>query len=41
MAYLETGEWENARRALKRALALKPDVDGAASARKALAIIGA
>jgi Flp pilus assembly protein TadD len=40
MAYVQTGDWDKARRALKQALALKPDFDGAADAKSALATIG-
>jgi Flp pilus assembly protein TadD len=40
MAYVQTGEWDKARRALKHAFALKPDFDGAVEAKKALTTIG-
>ena len=40
MAIVQSGDWNIARRALKQALALKPDLEGAAEARKALALIG-
>ena len=40
MASVQSGNWEVARRALKQALALKPDFEGAAEARKALGVIG-
>jgi uncharacterized protein HemY len=41
MAYVQTGDWSKARAALKRAFTLKPDFEGAAEAKKALAMIGA
>jgi Flp pilus assembly protein TadD len=41
MAYMQTGEWDKAKRALKEALALKSDFDGASDARTALSTIGA
>jgi hypothetical protein len=37
---LQTGDWLKAKDSLKRALALKPDFDGAADARQVLASIG-
>jgi Flp pilus assembly protein TadD len=40
MAFVQSGNWDKARVALKQALALKPDFDGAAEARKALGMIG-
>jgi len=40
MACVQSGDWNMARRALKQALALKPDFEGAAEARKALGMIG-
>jgi hypothetical protein len=41
MAYVQTGDWDKARRALKRAFALNPNFDGSSEATKALTIIGA
>ena len=41
MAYMQTGDWDKARRALKQALSLKSDFDGAVDAKTALATIGA
>jgi tetratricopeptide (TPR) repeat protein len=41
MAYLQTGDLDKAKQFLSKALALKPDFDGAAEARKALSTIGA
>jgi Flp pilus assembly protein TadD len=41
MAYMQVGDFEKAKRALTKALSLKPDFDGAAAARKALATMGA
>jgi tetratricopeptide (TPR) repeat protein len=41
MAYVQSGDWVKARVALKRALSLKPDFQGADEARKALETIGA
>ena len=41
MVYVQTGDWPKARVALKRALQLKADFEGADEARKALATIGA
>lgn len=41
MAYVQTGEWDKARQALKRAFTLQPDFEGSADAKKALAMIGA
>ena len=40
MACVQSGDWNLARRALNQALALKPDFEGAAEARKALGMIG-
>ena len=40
MAYLDAGEFDKAKTSLSKALALKPDFDGAEDARKALASIG-
>jgi tetratricopeptide (TPR) repeat protein len=40
VAYFQTGDWLKAKDSLKRALALKPDFDGAADARQVLASIG-
>jgi tetratricopeptide (TPR) repeat protein len=40
MAYVQTGDWEKARRALRQASQLKPDFDGVEEARKALVMIG-
>jgi predicted Zn-dependent protease len=40
MAYVQSGDWDKARGALKRALALKTDFEGSAEARKALESIG-
>jgi tetratricopeptide (TPR) repeat protein len=37
MAYMQNGNWDDARRALKRAVALQPHFDGIAEATKALA----
>jgi Flp pilus assembly protein TadD len=39
MAYLKTGDADNARASLERALSLQPDFDGSANAREALASI--
>ena len=39
MAYVATNNWAAARGSLEKALALRPDFDGAADARKALASI--
>jgi hypothetical protein len=39
MAYVQTGDWPQARQALKRALQA-PDFPGASDARKALTMIG-
>jgi len=41
VAYIQTDDRDKARAALNKALSLKPDFDGAADARKALANIGA
>jgi uncharacterized protein HemY len=41
MAYVQSGDWNKAKTALTRALALKNDFDGAADARRALSTIGA
>ena len=41
MAYVQTGDFEKARQSLKRAFTLKPDFEGSAEAKKALAMIGA
>ena len=41
MAYVQTGEFDKAKRALTKALSIRPDFEGAAAARKALATIGA
>ena len=41
LACVKSGNWDKARRALKQALALKPDFEGAAEAQKALGMIGA
>ena len=41
MAYVQTGDWKRARTALKQAITLKPDFEGAPEAAKALATIGA
>jgi putative PEP-CTERM system TPR-repeat lipoprotein len=41
IAYVQTGHWDKAKGALKRALELKADFEGAAEARKALETIGA
>jgi tetratricopeptide (TPR) repeat protein len=40
MAYVQTGAWEKARRALRQASQLKPDFDGVEEAQKALVLIG-
>ena len=40
VAYLMAGQGQKAKRALSRALEIKPDFDGAADARRALASIG-
>jgi hypothetical protein len=40
MACVQTGQWDKARVALKRAISIKSDFEGAAEARKALSIIG-
>jgi Flp pilus assembly protein TadD len=40
MAYVQDGQFDKARPSLQRALSLKKDFDGAADARKALAIAG-
>jgi uncharacterized protein HemY len=39
MAYIATNNWAGAREALQKSLALSPDFDGAADARRALASI--
>ena len=41
MAYLQTGEFDKAKKALTKALSIRPDFEGAEQARKALATIGA
>ncbi len=41
VAYFQAGDFAKARVALTKALSIKPDFDGAADARKALATIGA
>ncbi len=41
MAYKQNGDWNKARVALKQALTINPDFDGAGEAKKALAVIGA
>jgi Flp pilus assembly protein TadD len=40
MAYVQTGEFDKAKRALTKALSIRPDFEGAAAARKALATVG-
>ena len=40
MAYVQQGQWKKARSSLERAFRLKPDFNGAADARRALADIG-
>jgi len=40
MAYLQMSKADEGRRELQKALSLKPDFEGAAGARKALATIG-
>jgi tetratricopeptide (TPR) repeat protein len=40
MAYFQVGDWPKAKETLSRALKLNPELDGAAEARKALAVIG-
>ena len=40
MAYTQQGDFQKAKRELERALALKPDFDGAAEARKTLTTVG-
>ncbi len=39
IAYLQSGEFDKAKRTLTKALSLKADFDGAAEARKALSTI--
>jgi tetratricopeptide (TPR) repeat protein len=41
MAYVRSGDWPRARKALERALELKPDFPGADQAKNALGMIGA
>jgi Tfp pilus assembly protein PilF len=40
MAYFKNGDWTNSRVQLKKALSLKPDLDGAEEARKTLSKVG-